>query len=82
MLRIVKVQMMSGVGYDVDFGLVITGLLECFGRGFAALYVHPVVVSVYWISHDLDDKYQEVYLHMKVTGTWILCTRSTMGKRE
>lgn len=49
-LRIVEIQMMSGVGYDVDFGLVVPGLLECFSRGFTTFNVHPVVVSVYQIS--------------------------------
>jgi hypothetical protein len=61
--------MMSCVGYDVNFRFIVPGFLECFGRGFTPFYIHPVVVSVYTISEELDEPYENNNSHMKVTGT-------------
>ena len=72
--------MMSSVGYDVDFRLVVSCFLECFRRGFTTFYVHPVVVAVCPSAGDMGESRKS--LHMNVTGTCILWIRSTIGKRE
>jgi hypothetical protein len=74
--------MMSCVGYDVNFRLVVASLFQGFSRSFTTFHIHPVVVSVYVISEELDKPYESNNLHIKVTGTWILCIRSTIGRRE
>jgi hypothetical protein len=64
----------------VDFGLVVARLFEGFSRGFAALYVHPVVIAVCRSARHGFRVF--LSLHMKVTGTLTLWILSTIGSLE